>query len=272
MTSTEPLVGSGGATFTVIARPPTNAIIVTQLSNVTNYQYTEASFYFGTTNDAPNDAPFPMTYSWYTNSVLVSTNPMGPYYTFLTTPLDNGMQVQAIARVADTNFSSLSVTSAVATLTVNAGSVTYTNGLKEEFFAGATRLGAEIGNVGPGVVRLVTVADSAGGFGDNHARRYSGYFIPPANDGYVFFVASDDDCDVFLSTDSNPANKQLIAQETVWSGTRSWQTTTASVQSQKRSDQWSPDGGTTTSNRMRGSRMMTLRRSRAIRKARLPAR
>ena len=69
---------------------------------------------------------------------------MGPYYTFLTTPLDNGMQVQAIARVADTNFSSLSVTSRVATLTVNAGSVTYTNGLKEEFFAGGTRLRAEI--------------------------------------------------------------------------------------------------------------------------------
>jgi PA14 domain. len=135
----------------------------------------------------------------------------------------------------------------VATLTVNPGSVTYTNGLKEEFFAGATRLGAEIGNVGPGVVRLVTSADSAGGFGDNHARRYSGYFIPPANDGYVFFVASDDDCDVFLSTDSNPVNKQLIAQEVGYSGTRNWQTIggNGSTPGQKRSDQWSPDGGTT---------------------------
>jgi hypothetical protein len=247
MTSDEPLVGSGGATFTVIPRPPTNAIILTQLSDVTSYQYTEASFFFGTTNDAPNDSPFPMTYSWYTNSVLVSTNPMGPHYTFLTTPLDNGMQVQAIARVADTNFSSLSVTSRVATLTVNPGSITYTNGLKEEFFAGGTRLGAEIGNVGPGVVRLVTVADSPGGFGDNHARRYSGYFIPPANDGYVFFVASDDDCDVFLSTDSNPVNKQLIAQEVGFSAPRNWQTIggNGSTAGQKRSDQWSPDGGTT---------------------------
>ena len=119
VTSTEPLVGSGGATFTVVARPPTNAIIVTQLTPVSAYEYTEASFHFATTNDAPNDAPFPMTYAWYKNSVLVSTNAMGPYYTFLTTPADNGTQIYAIARVADTNFSSLAVTSAVVTLTVN---------------------------------------------------------------------------------------------------------------------------------------------------------
>jgi hypothetical protein len=241
--STEPLIGSGGTTFTVVALPPTNAIILTQLTNASVYEYTEASFHFGTTNDAPNQAPFPMTYAWYTNSVLVSTNPMGPYYTFLTTPADNGMHIQAIARVADTNFSSIAVTSAPVTLTVNSGTPVYANGLKQEFFAGATRALAEIGNVGPGIISLVTNADSAGGFGDNHARRYSGYFIPPTTDRYVFFVASDDDCDVFLSTDSTPANKRLIAQEIGWSGTRNWQTAGGggSVASQKRSDQWTPD-------------------------------
>jgi len=246
VTSTEPLIGSSGATYTVLARPPTNAIIVTQLTNSSAYEYTKASFYFGTTNDAPNDAPFPMTYSWYKNGQLVSTNPMGPYYSFLTTLADNGSQIYAIARVADTNFSSLSRTSAVVTLTVLSGTPVFTNGLKQEFFAGATRADVHIGNVGPGVVGLVTNADSSGGFGDNHSRRYSGYFIPPATDDYVFFVASDDDCDVFLSTDSSPANKRLIAQELVWSPVRSWQTPGPGTPgpfeaSQKRSDQWSPD-------------------------------
>jgi hypothetical protein len=245
--STQPLVGSGGTTFTVVPLPPTNAIILTQLTNTSVYQYTEASFHFATTNDAPSAGTFPMTYAWYTNSVLVSTNAMGPYYTFLTIPGNNGMQIYAIARVADTNFSSIAVTSAVVTLTVNPGSLVYTNGLKQEFFAGGTRARAEIGNVGPGIISLVTNADSAGGFGDNHARRYSGYFIPPTTDGYVFFVASDDDCDVFLSTDSTPANKRLIAQEAGYSGTRNWQTPggNGSTASQKRSDQWSPDSGTT---------------------------
>src|ERR1035437_2686831 len=221
--STEPLIGSGGTTFTIVALPPTNAIILTQLTNASVYEYTEASFHFGTTNDAPNQAPFPMTYAWYTNSVLVSTNPMGPYYTFLTTPGNNGMQIQAIARVADTNFSSIAVTSAVVTLTVNSGTPVYNNGLKNEYFANVTsRTNVEIGNVPPGIISLVQNADSSNPAGVDFAERASGYFIPPTSDNYVFFLASDDDSDLFLSTDSNPANKRLIAQENGWSGQDIW--------------------------------------------------
>jgi hypothetical protein len=247
--STQPLAGSAIANFTVVAFPPTNAIVLTQILPTNVYAYTEAKFRFSATNDAPigttNDVGFPMTYAWYTNSVLVSTNPMGPNFTFLTTPADNGMSVYAIARVADTNFN-ISVTSATVTLTVIPGTPTYTNGLKQEVFAGTTRANAEIGNTGPGVVHLVTAADSPGNFGDNTSRRYSGWFIPPSDDNYVFFVAADDDTDVFLSTNSLPANKRLIAQETVWSPTRSWNTPGQGTPgpfevSQKRSDQWSPD-------------------------------
>jgi Concanavalin A-like lectin/glucanases superfamily/PA14 domain len=251
---TEPLVGSGATNFFVLAVPPTNAIVVTELTSKSAYQYTEVSFHFAATNDAPNstnNAFFPMTYSWYTNGVLVSTNRMGPYYTFLTTPDQNLMSIQSIARINDdTNYySSLSVTSALVTLTVNAGTPEFTNGLKQEVFSGVTsRANVEIGNTPPGVIHLVTAADSPGGFGDNTSRRYSGYFIPPTTDAYVFFVAGDDDTDVFLSTNSSPANKRLIAQETTWSGTRSWLTPGPGTPgpyeaSQKRSDQWSPDPG-----------------------------
>ena len=254
---TEPIVGSGATNFMVLARPPTNAIVVTQLTSRSAYEYTEVSFHFAATNDAPGDASFPMTYAWYTNSVLVSTNPMGPYYTFLATPDNNNLPIQCVASVVDnTNYyPSLSVTSALVTLTVNAGTPVFTNGLKQEVFAGATRQDVEIGNVGPGAVRLVSQAESAGGFGDNHSRRYSGYFIPPADDYYVFFVASDDDCDVFLSTNSSPANKVLIAQETDWNGTLKWLSVydptpnavnvcgVNSITSQRRSDQWTNSVG-----------------------------
>lgn len=250
-TTTDPFIGIARATFTVVAFPPTNATVVTQITAATVYQYDEVSFHFAATNDAPigttNDVGFPMTYAWYKGGVLVSTNPMGPYYTFLTTPADNGKSIYAIARVADTNFSSISVTSAVVTLTVNPGSLVYTNGLKREFFSGATRADAEIGNTRPGIISLVSQAQLPGGYGDNYSERYSGYFIPQTSDTYVFFIASDDDSDLFLSTDSNPANKALIAQETGWSGALNWQTVGGGgTASQKRSDQWSPDGGITT--------------------------
>jgi len=241
---TEPLAGSGGADFTVLARPPTNAMILTQLTSKSVQAYTEVSFHFAATNDAPSDAPWPMNYQWYTNGVLVSTNPMGPDYTFQTTPDQNTLPIQCIASVAATNYSYLAVTSAPVTLTVIAGTPVFTNGLKEEVFSGVTsRANVEIGNVHPGVITLVSADDtgSVGGtFGDNTSRRTSGYFIPPSNDNYVFFVASDDDCDLFLSTNSNPENKMLIAQEYGYSGLDSWNTIggNGSIVSQRRSDQW----------------------------------
>jgi Concanavalin A-like lectin/glucanases superfamily len=247
---TEPLVGSGGATFTVMPLPPTNAIVVANLTNTSVYEYTEASFHFGATNDAPSAGTFPMTYAWYTNSVLVSTNPMGANYTFLATPADNNMTIYAIANVANTNFSSISVTSAVVTLTVNSGAPVFTNGLKRELFANVTRQQVEIGDVGPGRVDMVSAADvGLDSFNGtvNYVERLSGYFIPPADGAYVLFINSDDDSDLFLSTDDNPANKQLIAQETVWSNPYQWLADSSGYGSitQKRSDQFSPDGGIT---------------------------
>jgi hypothetical protein len=90
-----------------------------------------------------------------------------------------------------------------------------------------------------------------GNWGDavnNYAKRYSGYFIPPATDTYAFYINADDDADLFLSSDSNPANKRLIAQETQWgSGSLQW-TTTSSVQEQRKTDTFTPDAGLTIPN------------------------
>ena len=223
--------------------PPTAAGVVTQIQSTATFQYTEASFSVVATNNA-NPNILNMTYAWYKNNQLVSTNLMGTRYTFLTTPADNGAQIYAVASV-QAPYDTISVTSAVATLTVNPPSSIYTNGLKREFFAGGTRQNVEIGNVGlASSITVVSAAQLPGGFGDNYADRFSGYFIPPATAAYVFFVAADDDTDVYLSMDSNPANKLLIAQEPGWSPTLSWLNSGslgAFDAPQKRSDQWSPD-------------------------------
>jgi hypothetical protein len=79
---------------------------------------------------------------------------------------------------------------------------------------------------------------------DNFVNKVSALFVAPATSNYVFYVSSDDDSDLFLSTDSNAVNKRLIAQETGWSGAFSWNSAGGggSAVSQKRSDSWSPDG------------------------------
>jgi hypothetical protein len=224
--------------------PPTAVGVATQIQNTATFQYTEASFTFVATNNATPGDLVGMNYAWYKNNQLVSTNPMGPQYTFLTTPADNGAQIYAVA-TPQAPYNTLSVTSSVATLTVNPPSFVYTNGLKREFFAGATRQNVEIGSVGrANSISMVSGAQLPGGFGDNYSDRFSGYFIPPTTAAYVFFVAADDDTDLFLSTDSTPANKALIAQEPGWSPNLNWLTSGSGGvfdPAQKRSDQWSPD-------------------------------
>jgi hypothetical protein len=48
---------------------------------------------------------------------------------------------------------------------------------------------------------------------DNYVQRLSTWFVPPTTGRYVFYLSSDDDSDLFLSTDENEANKRLIAQQ-----------------------------------------------------------
>lgn len=59
---------------------------------------------------------------------------------------------------------------------------------------------------------------------ENHSTQLEGYFIPPVTGSYVFYVHSDDPGEAWLSTDSNPANKKLIAREPTWNDNRDWVT------------------------------------------------
>ena len=69
-----------------------------------------------------------------------------------------------------------------------------------------------------------TTADGSPPPGDSGNNNYGvqiiGYFYPPTTGNYTFAIASDDAGRLFLSTDSNPANKRLIAQEASWNGVR----------------------------------------------------
>ncbi|MCZ7639749.1 MAG: PA14 domain-containing protein [Verrucomicrobia bacterium] len=57
---------------------------------------------------------------------------------------------------------------------------------------------------------------------DNYGAQMLGYFYPPATGDYIFYLASDDGGQLWLSTDADPANKKLIAQEAGWSNARSY--------------------------------------------------
>jgi hypothetical protein len=238
---------------------PAALTVVSQASNVTASVGMEASFTYVVGDTIPD----PLNYQWYKNGTLIP-NATYKQHTFLAAASDNAAQFQCIVSLPASYNSTLTSTSAVATLTVNSSSIPYTNGLKIERFNGFARADVENGNTGPATTIAVSTSDGSAVWDytgaeavpndniNNYARRMSGWFLPPASGNYVFFLSSDDDADLFLSTDATSANKQMIAQESNWSASREWtdspttNLTSAggSLLSQKRSDQWTNNTGT----------------------------
>ena len=58
---------------------------------------------------------------------------------------------------------------------------------------------------------------------DNYGWLMIGYIHPPETGEYVFHVATDDNSQLWLSTDESPANAVQIAQESTWQGIRNFQ-------------------------------------------------
>lgn len=63
-----------------------------------------------------------------------------------------------------------------------------------------------------------------GNWADNYGTQMAGYFYPPTTGDYIFWICSDDQSELYLSTDTDPANKKLIAQESAYSNGREYLT------------------------------------------------
>lgn len=74
----------------------------------------------------------------------------------------------------------------------------------------------------PDLVARVFQLELPPNWGDNYGARLSGYLVPPISGAYVFYLASDDEGALFLSTDESPAHKVRIASEPQWNGYREY--------------------------------------------------
>lgn len=64
--------------------------------------------------------------------------------------------------------------------------------------------------------------ESPSGFADNFGERLRGFIKPPITGEYVFWIASDDNSELWLSSDDQPTNAELIASVPQWTGSREW--------------------------------------------------
>ena len=160
------------------------------------------------------------TFQWFRNGAPIAGETQSSFTTAPLTSTDNG----AIFHVVATD-GARSVTSSNAVVTVGT-LVPVANSLFRELWNDDALTRPEVEDPGfatpPDVSDTLPVFETPTNISDNYVQRVSGLFIPAVSGNYVFFIAADDQGDLFLSTDSNPANKRLIAQETGWSGVRNW--------------------------------------------------
>lgn len=64
--------------------------------------------------------------------------------------------------------------------------------------------------------------ESPVGFGNEYGTLLRGYVHPPVTGDFVFWIAGDDNCELWLSTDDNPANKRKIASVPGYTKPREW--------------------------------------------------
>ena len=64
--------------------------------------------------------------------------------------------------------------------------------------------------------------DSRVDWKDNLGTRVRAYVIPPQTGDYTFWIAGDDGCELWMSTDASPNNKEMIATVPGWTPAHDW--------------------------------------------------
>lgn len=96
----------------------------------------------------------------------------------------------------------------------------------------------------PDITQTVNISEIPPHQRDFYGARLSGYFTPDESGIYDFYMASDDQGELYLSADADPANAVLIAREPEWNPSRDFATLTRRNPSapENRSTTLFPDG------------------------------
>jgi hypothetical protein len=102
------------------------------------------------------------------------------------------------------------------------------SGVTRELFSGIE--GANVGDLtghvsfpnAPTSANVLSNVFEATASADNYGQRVRGWFVAPGDGQYIFYIASDDRSELYLSTDESPANKVKIAEVPSFAAPRDW--------------------------------------------------
>ncbi|MEX1240199.1 MAG: Ig-like domain-containing protein [Cyclobacteriaceae bacterium] len=186
---------SDGQTFTAPATVNINAT-----ASVSGGSITKVEFYNGTVK-LGEDATSPYSFAW--NNV-----PAGTYT----------VTAKAIATDGKSNSASVGIVVTSSAGCAGAGKI------QQELWTGVS--GTSISSIpvaqAPASVTDVTIFEGPANISDNYGRRIRGYICAPVTGTYVFWIASNDNSEVWLSTDASVANKRKIAYVSGYTNVRQW--------------------------------------------------
>lgn len=186
-----------GQTFTAPASITINASATANNGTISKVEF------FNGANKLGEDLTSPYSYSW--TSVAEGS------YTL-------------VARATDSN--GLTNSSASVGITVNPGGpVCSASGtISREVWTNIT--GATVAsipvNTAPTSTSVLSIFEGPTNSGTNYGARVRGYICAPSTGNYIFWIASNDNSELWLSTDNNPANKVMIASVTGYTTPRQW--------------------------------------------------
>ena len=127
------------------------------------------------------------------------------------------------AKVTDSN--SNTVVSSNINITVSSGVTCLGNGSisREVWYnVSGTSVSDIPVNINPGLTDQLNIFQTPSNFSDNYGQRVRGYVCAPVTGNYIFWIASDDNSELWLSTNDQPAGKQKIASVIGWTFPAEW--------------------------------------------------
>jgi len=153
---------------------------------------------------------------FYRDTILINTDVIAPY-SFTWNNVSTGTY-KLTAKAFD-NSGGITTSSPI---TITVGTCSATGTILREFWANVSGLSVSTipVNTTPTSTNTISLFEGPTNIGDLYGARYRGYICVPTSGKYTFWIASDDNSELWLSTDNNPTNKVRIAFVTGWTNPR----------------------------------------------------
>ena len=75
----------------------------------------------------------------------------------------------------------------------------------------------------PNILEEIPSFEGPTNWGDHYGTLMHGFLTPPRTGSYTFWIAGDNNCELWLSSDANPANQVKIAEVPTWANPPRWE-------------------------------------------------